>query len=251
MIRHLLIIACSLAGLAPAAAHGADGGAKQEAGKAGALAPADAKLAALLDDIDARAGRAADLAGRFRQEKFTALLKKPLVSTGRIRMKASVVRWDTQAPEPGVLYSDGREIRMYYPNQSTVEIYPIDGRISDLAASPLPRLALLREHFKIEPLPDKHVSEGERDERKFVNLKLTPTDAFLSEHVDEVRVSLEIAAACVVRVEVFDADGDHTLIRFTDLKTNTGIREGDLALVLPAGTKVSRPLEGSGGDNRK
>lgn len=242
MIYRLLVIACLLA-FAPAA-HGANG-TPHEGNKAGPANPADAKLAALLDDIDARAGRVADLTGQFRQEKFTALLKKPLVSTGRIRMKGSVVRWDTESPEPSVLYSDGREIRMYYPRQSTVEIYPIDSRISDLAASPLPRLALLREHFKIESLPSKDTGDEERDQTKFVNLKLTPTDAFLIEHLDEVRVALDVASACVERVEMFDADGDRTLIRFTHLKADTGIREGDLALDLPSGTKVSRPLDAS------
>src|SRR5689334_19669200 len=111
----------------------------------------DPGLRARLDDIDRRAGEVRDLTARFEQQKFTALLKKPLVSSGRVRTKGHVVRWDTEVPEPAVLHSDGREIRMFYPRQHVVEVYPIDKRITDLAASPLPRLAALREHFRIEP----------------------------------------------------------------------------------------------------
>src|SRR5438552_3994802 len=101
--------------------------------------PESDELRAKIDDIDRRAGRINDLTARFELHKFTALLKKPLVSSGRVRMKGSVVRWDTEATEPSVLHSDGREIRMYYPRQRAVEVYPIDRRLTDLAASPLPR----------------------------------------------------------------------------------------------------------------
>jgi outer membrane lipoprotein-sorting protein len=205
----------------------------------------DAKLAARLDDIDRRAGQTADLSGVFRQEKHTALLKKPLVSTGRIRMKGPVVRWDTEQPEPAVLHSDGREIRLYYPRQSVVEVYPIDRRLSDLAASPLPRLAALRDHFRIE------AGGTPRDPARTIEIRLIPTDKLLAEHVDEVRVTLDVPSACVTKVEMFDADGDTTVIQFTDVKTNTGIKDSELDLVLPAGTKVSRPLGDAQGGKSK
>ena len=204
-----------------------------------------AALRARLDDIDRRAAAVSDLSGRFRQEKFTALLKKPLVSSGRVRTKGAVVRWDTETPEPAVLHADGKEIRMYYPKQSVVEVYPIDRRLAELAASPLPRLAALRQHFSIEQLPRDQQPQAERDDPNRLALRMVPTDELLGKHVDEVRVTLDAAAASVVRVEVDDADGDHTVIRFLDVMTNTGIKPSDLELVLPAGTKVSKPLEGA------
>lgn len=201
-------------------------------------------LRATLDDIDRRATAAADLSGRFRQEKHTALLKKPLVSTGRIRTKGAVVRWDTEKPDPAVLYADGKEFRMYYPKQAVVEVYPIDRRMAELASSPLPRLASLRQHFSIEQLPRDELPEADRDDPNRLALRLAPTDEFLRRHLDEVRVVLDVAAAGVTRVEIDDADGDRTVIRFSDVKTNTGMKASDLDLALPAGTKVSRPLEG-------
>ena len=100
MLRYTIIFACAVTA-APLTRAGDV--AQPQAAKAVTPNPADAKLGALLDDIDHRAGRAADLAGRFRQEKHTALLKKPLVTVGRIRVKGAVVRWDTESPEPGVL----------------------------------------------------------------------------------------------------------------------------------------------------
>jgi outer membrane lipoprotein-sorting protein len=234
MIHNTLIVACVVAAAAPGLAGGED-----------------AKLAAVLDDVDRRAAQTADLSGHFRQEKFTALLKKPLISSGRIRMKGPVVRWDTERPEPAVLHSDGREIRMYYPKQSVVEVYPIDRRLADLVASPLPRLAALRQHFRIEPAPPHAKSDTPRDNPSAIEIQLTPTDDFLAQHVDHVRVTLDVSRAFVTRVEMLDGDGDRTVIQFTDLKTDTGIKDADLELSLPPGTKVSRPLDGTRADWRQ
>jgi outer membrane lipoprotein-sorting protein len=241
MSRRTLVAACALWSVVAAAARADDGK---------AAAPADPKLDTILNNIDQRAGRTADLAGRFTQEKHTALLRKPLVSSGRIRMKGNVVRWDTEAPEPAVLHSDGREIRLFYPKQAVVEVYPIDRRLSDLAASPLPRLDALRQHFRIERLPADRLSKEDRGNAERLSLRLVPTDDSLSQHVDEVRVTLDVAGAHVVWVEMDDTDGDRTVIRFGDVKTNTGLKDSELNLVLPAGTKVSRPLDGAKGGGK-
>ena len=197
----------------------------------------------LLADIDRRSAQISDLTATFEQQKFTALLRKPLTSTGVVRVKGAVSRWDTKKPEPAVLHADRREIRMYYPRQKVVEVYPIDRRLSELAASPLPRLAALRQHFTIE----RHAGPAGGATANQLPLRLLPKDDFLKEHVDEVRVVLDVATACVVSVEVLDADGDRTLIRFDGVKLNTGLKEADLSLEMPVGTRVSRPLDGSAG----
>lgn len=222
-------------------------------------APSDPDLEARLNDVDRRAVQVQDFTARFEQTRHTALLKKPLVSHGLVRMKGSTVRWDTEAPEPAVLHSDGREIKMFYPRQKSLEIYPIDRKLTDLAASPLPRLAALRGHFAIEPieLPREPASgEHRRDHAevgKQLAVRLTPTDDFLKEHVDSVVVVLDVRGAYVRRVEMNDADGDRTLIRFVDVRLNTGLKDADVGLTVPPGTKVSRPLNvaaGRGGARR-
>ena len=204
----------------------------------------DAELAKRLDAIDARAAKIEDFTADFRQEKFTALLRKPLVSSGTVRVKGATIRWDTKQPEPVVLHSDGREFRVHYPKQKVLEIYPIDRRLGDLAASPLPRLATLREHFSIRQISTEELAGKTDAAEGLVALELTPTDEALAEHVEAVRVLLEVDAAHIVKVETVDADGDRTVITFGGVRTNTGINEADLALTVPEDTKVSRPLEG-------
>ncbi len=211
-----------------------------------ASAPSDAALDVRLEEIDARGARIKDFAATFRQEKVTSLLKEPLISTGTVRVTGATVRWDTQHPEPAVLYSDGREVKMYYPRQAALEVYPIDQRIGDLASSPLPRLEALRRHFKIREIPLKDFSDGNDDTRQ-IALRLEPSEESLKEHVDCVNVLLDVRGAYILKLETIDADGDRTVVRFQDVKLNAGMKEAELALFLPPGIKVTRPLEGASG----
>lgn len=194
-----------------------------------------------LDDIDARAARIKDFTADFHQQKFTALLKKPLESSGVVRVAGSVVRWDTQKPEPAVLYSDGRELRMYYPPQKLLEIYAIDQRLGELASSPLPRLATLREHFRLDRGDLKSFTPPK--DRQSLPVTLIPSDEALREHIDRVSVLLDVQAAHIIELEIVDADGDRTHITFSHVRTDTGLKPADLDLKVPADTTVSRPLD--------
>jgi outer membrane lipoprotein-sorting protein len=193
--------------------------------------------------IDARAGKINTLIADFQQEKHTALLKKPLVSSGELRIRGSTMRWETRLPQPSILVITEREARILYPNPApgVVEIYNLDQRIGELAASPLPRLAILKNRFHFEQIPVHDMDANARDDA-FLALKMTPIERQIAEHVEEVRVLLDVAAGYIVRAEMTDADGDRTVLKFTQVKL--GVDPGDLELKVPAGANVTRPLEG-------
>lgn len=209
-----------------------------------ATAPADANLSAKLAEIDQRAGQIKSLSANFDQQKFTALLRKPLESTGRIRIKGPIIRWDTAQPEPSVLLIDGAEAKVHYPNQKALEIYPLDKRVADLAASPLPRLEVLKERFNIEQISVAELDKSAGSDN-FIALRLAPRDEALAEHVKQVRVLLDVQKPCIMRAEVTDGDGDRTVLSFRDVQLNADV--GDLSLVVPPGTAVTHPLDGLDG----
>ena len=206
--------------------------------------PTDPALLARLTEIDARAGRITSLSAKFEQQKFTALLRKPLESSGTIRISGPIVRWDTAKPEASVLLIDQGQARIYYPGQKMLEIYPLDKRLADLAASPLPRLDVLRSRFSIEQVPVTDVDKT-ADSKRFLALRLTPKEPALAEHVKQVRVLLDVSQACIMKAEVTDGDDDRTMLSFKDVQLNADV--GDLALVVPPGTAVSHPMEGLDG----
>jgi outer membrane lipoprotein carrier protein len=216
-----------------------------EAEPAPAPAAPDEALMKELEEIDARGAKIEDLSADFEQQKFTALLKKPLVSEGRVRVRPPRTRWDTAKPHKSVLVLDEQELRVYDAEAGTLEVYDVAGGLSRMTASPVPRLTAVKDEFGIERL-DPATMDEKATAGTFVAVKLTPIDEQIKQHVSEVRVLIDRSLACATRVEVTDADGDRTVIRFTNLKLNTGVDAADLELKVPEGTTVSRPLEGAG-----
>lgn len=208
----------------------------------------DPQLLARLEALDAKVALVRDMTTRFRQEKHTPLMRKPLVSSGLIRVKGSVMRWDTEKPSPSIMRIDDKEIRLYYPGDKTLEIYRLDQQMARMAASPLPRLSILQEHFDFAEIPQSDMLP-KSDPARYLALRLSPKDASLRQHVRDIRVLLDLQTACMSRMEMTDADGDLTVLTFADVKMNTGLDDKDLRLDPPAGAKVVRPLEAIEQDN--
>jgi outer membrane lipoprotein-sorting protein len=203
----------------------------------------DPKLMQRLNDIDARAKNITSLSALFEQRKFTALLRKPLITSGNIRVKGSTMRWDTEKPEKNVLLISEKQVEIYYPAQAVVEIYVIDQRLAELASSPLPRLAVLKDRFTFAEIPTAKL-EPAADPAKFIGVQLTPISDELRQRLQGVSVLLDATAGYIVHAELTDADGDKTVIRFRDVKVNVDVGEMDLRV--PPGTKMTHPLEGLG-----
>jgi outer membrane lipoprotein-sorting protein len=209
----------------------------------------DAALWTRMIAIDAKAEKILDLSADFEQQKFTPLLKKPMISSGTVRAKGSAMFWDTRKPEPTMMRVDEKEVRIYYPNAKTLEIYPLAGQLSALAASPLPRLAALLPHFKFAPASAKDLGEQEAANR--LPVQLTPIDESLREHVDHVTVLIDADRGFILAFQLIDADGERTVIHFTNVKTNQNLEDARLQLALPADVKTVHPLENLGTPPKK
>lgn len=208
-----------------------------------ATAPAntDPKLWSQMVEVNRRGSAIQHLTADFEQKKFTPLLKRPMVSTGKIVVAGTAMRWDTVKPEPTSLLINEKEAQLFYPQQKIVEIYPIDQRLGSLAASPLPRLEVLQKYFSFAEIPVSEMDKQVSAERHLA-LRLTPIEDSLKEHIEQVRVLLDVEHGYIVRAEMLDADGDRTVIAFSNVQASSE-PAGQLQLELPAGVKVSRPLE--------
>ena len=199
-------------------------------------APSDPALMADLERVDAAAGRASAVTAGFRQEKFTPLMKRPLVSTGRVAARGATSLWTTATPRPSAMRVTAAQIRIYYPDQAVVEVYPVQGQLGALAASPLPRLDVLRQFFTFARLPAPDAAS--------LAVRLTPADADLQQHVRRVDVLLDRATGAIRRTETTDADGDRTVLTFDAVDLHGTVTDADLALVVPPGTREVQPLAG-------
>src|SRR5439155_16208938 len=178
-----------------------------------ATAPAgvDPALWTRMVEINGRSQNIANLTADFEQRKVTPMLKRPLISTGRVTVAGASMRWDTTKPEPTVMLVDEKQVQLYYPKQKTLEIYHVDEHLGSLAASPLPRLDVLKKFFTFEQLPESDSSK--------LALRMTPIDPALREHVEQVRVLLDVASGYILRAEMVDSDGDRTIIAFSNIQS--------------------------------
>ncbi len=218
------------------------------ANDADSTATIDPVLLKELTEIDARLAKIEDLQAAFTQEKRVALLKKPLISKGTVLVKGQHVRWEVTDPSPSTTLTTPGEIRIHYPKQKLVEVYKVDERMAAVVASPLPRLEVLRKHFKIERAAEPKAGHDEPTkedgkEATLLRLRLTPLKEELSKHIARVDVVIDREQAIAKRIEIVDADGDRTAITFDGLQTNKGVKDERFKLDLPAGTRVVRPLE--------
>ena len=225
-------------GLLPVIARAEQGATERPAG-------VDEKLWKLLVEIDARGAQVKDLKADFTQQKFTPLLKKPLTSTGTILIKGAASLWTTVQPEPTVMRIDDKQLQLLYPRQKVLEVYPTDSKMASLAASPFPRLDVLKKHFSFERLPVKDVDPSAK-EGETLALRMQPLEPELRKHIDEVRVLLQVTTGFVLRATTIDADGDRVVLSFSNIRINGGVPDRELELVVPPGVKVTHPLEGDG-----
>ena len=87
-----------------------------------------------LEQINTRSAKVVDLTACFEQQKFTPMLEQPLVSHGTLAIRGPVMLWKTVEPEPTQMRIDPKQIQIYYPDQKTVEVYPIEQKLASLAA---------------------------------------------------------------------------------------------------------------------
>lgn len=206
------------------------------------VAQPDDALAARLDRFDERTERIDDLTARFEQRKHSVLLRRPLVSRGRVLVKGETLLWMTREPVESRIRVDETDARVYYPDQNLLEIYDLGADLRFLAGSPVPRMASLREQFDIRETDADGMDDEVVRRDHLLIVALSPRDERLAERIERIRLVLDEDAGVMRLFEVTDPQGDRTTIVFKDIRTNTGLTEDDIALDVPPDARVTRPF---------
>jgi outer membrane lipoprotein-sorting protein len=200
--------------------------------------PADESLKRDLTRLAEAAGTITDLSARFTQEKHSELLSQPLLSSGELLMRGPLIRWNTLQPAAMVTYITGKELILYDVDDAQAEAYPMDRRLAELAACPVPRIDTLTTRFHLQRLPGA--------DPQTLRMRLTPRDPELQAHVRRIDIEASVRDGVARRLEIVDAPGDRTVFILSDVRVNPGITPERITLKLPANVKLHRPLEGKG-----
>ncbi len=185
-----------------------------------------------LQKLEDRRGAVEDLSARFVQERFTPLLRKPIRSEGTVRLKSTQMRWEVLEPTRSVVHLSDAELRIYLPEDRLVEVYPAQSR-AGWTWGLAPEAEALARAGRLERL------DADADE---CAVRMTPRDEAMRRHVDHMDITLDVASGLVRRVKLVEGEGNVTVITFADMAINTGLKDEDVALVLPDDVTISRPL---------
>lgn len=203
--------------------------------------PPDPTFEKKLEAFDRRTATVQDMSADFLQRKYTTLLKKPLVSRGKLKIKGNYSRWDTHKPRPSTLVISPTAISVFYPKQSLLEVYELDDKLRWAAISPAPQLAALREQFKLTPMSIEKFDKRVRPTDSLC-IRATPRGETMRDYLDHIDILIDNATALIVASIITDADGDRTELIFSRMRTNTGMDDQEVTLNIPADTKIVHPL---------
>lgn len=183
-----------------------------------------AAVPSALREIEINYAKAGTLFAHFEQENESVAMKTKKKSSGEIVIKKpNKLRWQTTAPDPNLLVSDGKRAWFYTPPFDETEHgqyaeYPANKIRSRLAST-----LLSGEFSKAKDLTIRAVSKHE-----FV---LKPR-AGTAGTVREARVEIDPIEKKITRVQLIHEDGNRTDIHLSDI--NLGQSYGDDVFVFKA-----------------
>ena len=170
----------------------------------------------------------------FTQEKHLRLLRQPLVAQGELWLKGEMLLYvltNTTGEKELMVRLDKQTIRTYYPLLHTLEVIDLQ------TTSPLPQSLSF---WQAEP--EALVRDYEMDLFQAAGLhtlRLIPKHANVP--LQEMRLLLrDFQPQELVQIE---KNGTRILMHITAFTMNPEISETQLELHVPAGTKVTRPLQ--------
>lgn len=210
-----------------------------------AVAAAGAEdLSAVLDRLDREAASFRDLTAQVRKASFTAVLKETNQETGAVWMKRAggrvLMKVEITEPDPRSLALEGTTAQIYYPKIRTVQIYDLGKSRALLDQFSLlgfgtPRRELER-NYRIR-LGGEEVVEG----RRTVRLELTPKSEKVRQQVEKVELWIPTDAGYPVQQRFLQPGGDYYLIRYADVRRNTGLSDAACRLNLPRDVRREYP----------
>ncbi len=184
-------------------------------------ADAAAQLEGFLRDV-------ASLEAEFTQTLVETDSDREQVSRGRLYLqRPDRFRWEYQEPVPQLVVADGRNLWLYDPDLEQVTVRPLD---DGLASTPA---ALLSGEGDLDEAFDRGAVYSE-DGVDWIELKPRGPDA------DFQGVRVGFSGGTIAAMELIDALGQLTRIRFTDVETNVELDGALFVFEPPPGADVLR-----------
>jgi len=198
--------------------------------------PADDESAkAALRKLSDRFRDARTLSARVAQSRKTALLDKPVTSSGALYYRREPARlvFRLTEPRPAEIHLDRSSYQVHRPDEKRLERIDLQGE--DLASKLLtvfePKAEEMGRTFRIGR---ETSSAGE------VLIVLEPRDENVRRRLKRLALAVGEEDGTLRSISTTDAEGDELLFTLTDVKVNPDLAPGLFDLKVPEGTRVLR-----------
>ena len=191
----------------------------------------EADLKNLLAAIRANRSTQAD----FQEERVIRLMKKPVVSSGRISFQPpNKFRREVQGNAPSVTVSDGRQLWIYYPNFKSAERYPL-GKGSPLDST----VAAINSALNLENIENTFQINAAKAEKGY-ELTLLPRTPSMKRAFQKLDLRIN-GNLRVERTDMLLPNGDRIVTTYSN-QTRAPVPDSTFEFKPPPGTEVTTPL---------
>lgn len=174
----------------------------------------------------------------FQEERVIKLMKKPVVSSGRIWFQPpNKFRREVKGNSPSITVSDGRQLWIYYPNFKSAERYPL-GKGSPLDST----VAAINSALNLENIENTFQITATKSEasKAGYELALLPRTASMKRVFQrlDLRINDQLR---VERTDMLLPGGDRIVTSYSN-QTRAHVPESMFQFQPPAGAEVTTPL---------
>ena len=203
----------------------------------GTGAEAAPSLGEVVDKVRETCTHAQDLSARFEQITTIRSLNQEQRAEGILLLKRPTkMRWEYQKPEPRLFVTDGKTLWAYSPADKQVVVQEVgEAFASRLPISILAGDCQLRRDFEISEVDNAATRRSTNS--MVLDLRPKRTEAGVTRMLLEVN----LRSYTIERITVFDASGNTSVYRLSDMKLNPGLPDQQFTFTPPPGVTVVTP----------
>jgi outer membrane lipoprotein-sorting protein len=198
-------------------------------------------LDAVLRQMDTAAKNFRSLSADVERTKVTVVVDDRSTETGTIRVRGDKMLLQMNAPDSRTILRSGDNLYLYNPGLKRVEEYNL-GKNRGM----VDQFLLLGFGTSGRDLQKSYLialaGEPVIDDRKTVELELTPKSDSVRKQISKVDIWLDLSSNLPIQQEFFETgSGDYSIVKYSHVEKNPNISDSDFKPHWPKGTEKIKP----------
>jgi outer membrane lipoprotein-sorting protein len=198
-------------------------------------------LESILRQMDAASKNFHSLAADIERTKVTVVVNDRSTETGTTRVRGDKMLLQINAPEARTVLRTGDNLYLYTPGLKRVEEFNL-GKNRGMVEQFL-LLGFGTPGHELQKSYDiKLAGESTIDDRKTVELELTPRSDAVRKHISKFEIWLDLSSCLPLQQEFVETgSGDFSIMKYTHVEKNPNIPDSEFKPHWPKGTEKVKP----------